>query len=259
MPMRSCSDRIRRIDLDLLEHAVPVAVVLGQALVVHLPAEGAQVALDGDLVIVGLRPSLSAGQERRPQFVRHQVQRLLVHGALVPGAAVALPGEGEEHALVGARVLLQALLEQAGDGALGAADRAVQEQHAALGAVALGGRLEGVDQVHQRPVEAVDGVAVLGGELGEELVAGDLLLVLVHLFGAVREDHVVQPLVGGARHLGVLAHDVQVFVEGAFPVLLAIVTEVQLLADGVEDRLTCGHRCHLQKAARRRRRKSVGM
>ena len=34
------------IDLDLLEHAVPVAVVLGQAFVVHLPAEGAQFALD---------------------------------------------------------------------------------------------------------------------------------------------------------------------------------------------------------------------
>ena len=40
------------VDLDLLEHAAPVAVVLGQALVVHLPAERAHVALDGDLVVV---------------------------------------------------------------------------------------------------------------------------------------------------------------------------------------------------------------
>ncbi len=108
-------------------------------------------------------------------------------------------------------------LEQPGDGALGAADRAVQQQHAPLGAVALGGRLEGVDQVHERPVEAVDGVAVLGGEFGEEPVAGDLLLVLVHLLGAVRQDHVVQPLVGGARDLGVLAHDVEVLLEASPP------------------------------------------
>ena len=54
------------------------------------------------------------------------------------------------------RVLFQAALQQPGDGALGAADRAVQQQHAPLGAVALGGRLEGVHQLHQRPVEAVD-------------------------------------------------------------------------------------------------------
>ena len=53
----------------------------------------------------------------------------------------------------------------------------MQQQDAPLGAVALGGRLEDVDQLHQRPVEAEDGVAVLVGELGEELVAGDLLLV----------------------------------------------------------------------------------
>ena len=32
------------VDLDVFEHAVPVAVVLGQAFVVHLPAERAQVA-----------------------------------------------------------------------------------------------------------------------------------------------------------------------------------------------------------------------
>ena len=69
---------------------------------------------------------------------------------------------------------------------LATADRAVQQDDAALGAVAQGGALERVDQLHQRPVEAVDAVAVPGGELGEELEAGDLLLVLVHVLGAVR-------------------------------------------------------------------------
>ena len=67
-------------------------------------------------------------------------------------------------------------LEQPDDGALGAADRAVQQQDALLGAVALGGRFEGIDQLHAAGVQAEDGVAVLGREFGEELVAGQLFL-----------------------------------------------------------------------------------
>ncbi len=81
-----------------------------------------------------------------------------------------------------------------------------------------------------------------GGEVGEELVAGDLLLLLVHLLGAVREDHVVQPLVPGARDLGVPADDVQVLVELALPVRLAILTKVQFLPQLGEDRLTVSRR-----------------
>src|SRR5262249_44423718 len=46
----------------------------------------------------------------------------------------------------------------------------------------------------------------------------------------------------------------EVLVEGAFPVLLAVVTEVELLADGGEDRLAGSHRCHLLKGGRGRRR-----
>ena len=91
----------------------------------------------------------------------------------------------------------------------------------------MAARLEGVDQLHQRPVQAVDGVAVPGGEFGEELVAGDLFLVLVYVLGAVRQDHVVQPLVGGARDLGVLDDDVEVLVERPLPVLLAVVAQVR--------------------------------
>ena len=42
---------------------------------------------------------------------------------------------------------------------LGGADGAVQQDDALLGAVALGRGLEDVDQLHQRDVEAEDGVA----------------------------------------------------------------------------------------------------
>src|SRR5256885_7299675 len=63
----------------------------------------------------------------------------------------------------------------------------------------------------------------------EELETRDLLLVFVYLLGAVANDHVVETLIRRARHLGVLADDVEVFVETSLPVLLAIITEVQLL------------------------------
>jgi hypothetical protein len=121
----------------------------------------------------------------------------------------------------------------------------MQQQHAALGAVALGRRLEGVDQLHQRPIQTEDGVAVLGGVLGEEPVANDLLLVLEHLLGAVREDHVIQALIGRPRDLRVLAHDVEILVERAFPVDLTVIAQVQLLANAGKNGFTCRHRCHL--------------
>jgi hypothetical protein len=123
----------------------------------------------------------------------------------------------------------------------------VQQQHAPLGAVALGGRLEGVDQLLQRAVDAENAVAVPGGVLGEELETDHLLLELVRLLDAVAEDHVVQPLVGGARHLRVAGDDVQVFLERTLPVDLLIFREVQLLAQGGEDGLANGrrHRCLL--------------
>src|SRR5262249_52433273 len=52
---------------------------------------------------------------------------------------------------------------------------------------------------------------------------------------------VIQALIGAARHLGVLAHDVEIFVKAALPVLLAVVTEVELLAQGSKDCLPRGH------------------
>ena len=88
--------------------------MLGQAFVVHLPAERAQVALDDGLHVARLAAFVEVCQQRRPQIERDQVKRILVHGALLPelepslGLALAakrggaFPGEGEDHALVGA-------------------------------------------------------------------------------------------------------------------------------------------------------------
>ena len=203
----------------------------------------------------GLRPSLRLSRRVVPKIERHEVQGIFVHGALLPelgpiaGAfslggerrGRALPGEGEDHALVGAGGLFEPLLEEPGDGALGTADRTVQKQDAFLGAVALGGGFEGVHQVVKLAIEAVDGVAVQGGKFGEELVACHLFLLFVALLGAVRQDHVVQPLVGGAGHFGVFADDVQVLLESALPVLLAIIGQIELLPQSGQDIFAGGH------------------
>ncbi len=73
--------------------------------------------------------------------------------------------------------MLHPLLEEAGDGALGAADRPVQQQDPALGPVPVRGALEDVDQVVQGPVEPEDRVLALAHRVVEEAVADPLLLV----------------------------------------------------------------------------------
>src|SRR5262245_36918929 len=57
----------------------------------------------------------------------------------------------------------------------------------------------------------------------------------------MNEDHVVEALVRRARDLGAFAHDVQVVGERAFPVLLAVVGQVQALAGGGNDGASGGH------------------
>ena len=55
----------------------------------------------------------------------------------------------------------------------------------------------------------------------------DLVLVLEDVFGAVGKDHIVNTLVGYTHHLRVLVDDVEVFLEGAFPVYFAVIGEVR--------------------------------
>ena len=165
---------------------------------------------------------------------RDEAQRILVHRRgehLVPAGDVRqllrhVPFVGVERALGRARILLEALLEQARDRRLRRADRAVQEDDALLRAVALRRRLEDVDQLHQRNVEAVDGVAPAVLLVLEEVVADQLLLVVDVLFLSIRQDHVVDALERGARDLRVLAHDLQVVLERAGPVQLLVLAEV---------------------------------
>ena len=68
---------------------------------------------------------------------------------ILPGL-VDVPVEGVQRAHVGARVLLEPALQQPRDGALGRAHRAVQQDHAPLGAQAVGARAQDAHQLGQR-------------------------------------------------------------------------------------------------------------
>ena len=124
----------------------------------------------------------------------------------------------------------------------------MQEEDAFFDAVALGGAFEGVDQLREGLVEAEDGVAAVVVGIGEEaivdpLFAGDFVRV-----DAVREDHVVDPLEGVAGDAGILSDDIEVLVEGAFPVFLAELVEILALSDEGDDFAAAGHSMALHTA-----------
>src|SRR4051812_47283332 len=134
------------------------------------------------------------------------------------------------------------MLEQAGDRALAAADGSMQQQDALLDAVALGSAFEGVDQVLQRLVEAEDGVAALVFRVVEELVVDPLDAARLFIDGrAGRHDHVIDALKGVSGDLGLLTHEIEVFLERPNPVLLAELFEVLSLGDQRDDFATVAH------------------
>ena len=222
------------------DHALPVPVVLGQQVLIDLPAEGAEVAGGADPVVLAGQPPVDLGVDRRLGLQGNEVERLLVHGAplhrlVAAGGEVGAPAVGIEGALLLVRVDLEPLLQQPGDGGLGGAHRAVQEQDALLRAVAVGRGLDVVDEPHERSVEPEDGVAAVVDGIVEEPVVG-VPLVLARVLGhPVREDHVVEPLVGVARHPRVRHDDLHVVGERARPVPLAITLEILLLLDEAEE------------------------
>jgi hypothetical protein len=102
----------------------------------------------------------------------------------------------------------------------------VQQDDAFLGAVAHGGGFEHRHQAHQRDVEAEDRVFATVDFVVEEPVVDDLLLVVDVLLGAVRDEHVVEPLMRSACDSGVVPHQVEVFLEGPRPVQVFVAFEV---------------------------------
>src|SRR5262249_55962770 len=229
------------VDPDVLDEAVEVTALLGHQLLEDEAAGGAELVALGNGEVAAI---LEVGEDLRPPLAGDEVERLLVHRALHPlgvddavGALLLdIPAEGVGRALGALAVLLHALLEEAGDGALARAHRAVEEDDALLGAIQLRRRLEDVHQLHQRDVEPEDRVAAAEALIAEEVVADELLLVVDVLRLPVAEDHVVDPLEGGARHPRVLPDEVEVVLEAPLPVQLRVLLAVLELRDSLDPR-----------------------
>ncbi len=109
----------------------------------------------------------------------------------------------------------------------------MQEQDTPFGSITIGGALENIDKGYQGPFQAEDRILAFVFRILEELVAGQLFLVDHDLFAAVAGDHIVEPLIGRSRDLGITLHGLEVLAERAGPVFLLIV--VQVLATGNQD------------------------
>src|SRR5207237_6340985 len=96
----------------------------------------------------------------------------------------------------------------------------------------------------QCAVDAINRVAMLGRELGEELEDGDLLLVFIRVLGPMTEDHVVEPLVRGSGYFRAFDCNSDVFVERAFPMELLIIVNIAFAPKAAKDRGCRGHEGH---------------
>ena len=120
----------------------------------------------------------------------------------------------------------------------------MQQEHPALGPVAMGGAFQDVHEVRERSVETEDGILSVVVWIVEELVASDFVFIDDHLLGPLAEDHLVDALVGGPGDRGVIADDIEVISEAAVPVFLLVVRQV-LAAGNQRDQIrSCRHeRC----------------
>ena len=94
----------------------------------------------------------------------------------------------------------------------------------------------------QRAVQPEDGVAAVVVRIVEELIADPLLAAYFVGLGAVRHDHVVDALEGVAGDLRIGRDQVEIFLEGSFPVLAAELFEVLPLGDQRDDFASTGHK-----------------
>src|SRR5262245_9055232 len=134
------------------------------------------------------------------------------------------------------------MLEQPGDCAFAAADRAVEKQHALLDAVALRGALQSVDQVLQWLVEAKHRVATLVVRVVEELVVNPLDAARLFIHGrAGGRDHVIHTLEGIAGDFRLLTDEIEVLLECADPILLTELLKILPLSDKRNNFATVAH------------------
>ncbi len=235
-------------DANILDHLGPVTAVLPHAVGEHLSAKWVEIADDRDAEI-------GTGEfvgEDGSQLVRHQFEGFFVHGVsdVRRGVAVLNPAEGVHGAGIGARVSFQPAFDQSADGALGTADRAMQQEDTFLDAVPHRAAFEGVDQFHDRFVEAEDRLFAVVIEIVKEVVVSDFFAVLGVLSRAIRHDHVVKTLEGVASHLGILPDDFEILGKRPFPMFFLEVLDLLVLASQLDQLSRVLHELSLHATSR---------
>src|SRR5205085_2469304 len=94
--------------------------------------------------------------------------------------------------------------------------------HAALGAVISRSGFENIDKMREALIDAVNRVAPVMGVIPKEAIARRFLFVLDMFLHACLEDHVVDPLEGVSCDARILLDELEIILQGSFPVQLLI-------------------------------------
>ncbi len=101
----------------------------------------------------------------------------------------------------------------------------------------MGRGFEHVNQAHQWDVQPVDGVGLMIRFVAEKVISNEPFLVVDVLLGPMADDHVVHTLERVARDLRLVAHDLEVILEGTLPIQIPI----QIVVLHFRDRIDHAH------------------
>ena len=214
---------------DLIE----IAVVALHEFALNIATSRTEIARDRDLVL-----ALVAFVELLDDLLRasrrNQFQRLFVHRARHLGLIAqdrigrfsrrfAIdPFEGVHRAFVRARVQLNPLFQQPGDRRFRRPDRTVKEQDAFFGAVSLRRGFEKMYELHDRHIEAENGIFSVIDRIIEKRVVIQTFFVVDISRAAVTHDHVVHALKRIACDARLFFYDVEIIEERAFPIKISV-------------------------------------
>ena len=101
----------------MVDHLMPIAIVLLHVMVVVPATEGAEAAPQLDRVLA-LAGCLDALDQFRASFIGDQIDRILIHRRIYPITLFILPLEGVESSFRSLRISLESPLQKMNDGAL---------------------------------------------------------------------------------------------------------------------------------------------
>ena len=232
-------------DLDVFDDLCPVTVVAGHEQVETVAVSRIEFALDMNVAVGVVDRVVQLGLDLLPERRRDQLQRLFVHRAF-DKVSVALfdssrPRKRVQRPLRAFRIRFKPSFQSPDDGALGTPYGSVEQNDALFCSKPLCGRLEYVDQFHQRNLEAVHRIVPFGLDVVKKLVTDYLFLVFRVLFRSVGHDHVVNPLIRGAHHSRIGYDDAKIVLERSSPIHLLKFFGVLSRLDEGDDLICAAH------------------